>query len=676
MSLGCGRVMTQRVASGAPLRMLPRHPLEKAPRAMSGSNSRWFDACKSGNSSLVQEYLRQAGFDPRVTDNLGQNGLHLACRHGHFALAYLLLLDGRIDPAMRVAGSASGYDAMHLACGRRLNPKDYEGDPAVALKMLPELLAAVRPALLDSLVHGRTAEDTARQKGHDSLATYIATWNRARASFLLGCRAGDVDAVIEAMAWSYVPAVACNATDADGNTGLHLAAQAGHVEIVQTVVHAAEVRDDMRRFSIDVRNCDGRTPLAVAVLAGQRAIVAELLQHDGTSVNIHLEDKNGDTPFHHAVRSHNKRMIREFLRVRRSTELVTARNKTCQTALDLADAEELRMFEKYDRILGVDLRTMEIDRAHVTVDESRVIGRGGFGIIRPGTLHGQPVVIKLPLHADGNPHDGDGKERKRHFFKEVLYWMLAFESDDIGTPHPNIFPFLGYSRFYALMDAREPDPNGITGPRPIIDPERDWLEGFICPHADESLYLWSWYKKTKPDFWERALHFLCGAAAGVAYLHSLDLVHGDLSVGNILIHGGEAKICDFGLTSMHPGGENTDSSRNDPVPLRHFPGPVPYLAPELIEQPATERLRKRTTATDVYAFGIVCLIVAHREKGDPDFAPIQKGNWKGLDLPSDVPLTITKDLDALTRKCCSPEAAKRPNMEEVRDELARLGQLL
>jgi 26S proteasome non-ATPase regulatory subunit 10 len=78
-----------------------------------------------------------------------------------------------------------------------------------------------------------------------------------------------------------------------GDTPLHHAASAGHVDILQLLLnHGA---------SVNAVNNDGRTPLHYAASWGHVDILQLLLSH-GASVNA--VDKEGGTPLHDAACAH------------------------------------------------------------------------------------------------------------------------------------------------------------------------------------------------------------------------------------------------------------------------------------------------------------------------------------------------------------------------------------
>ncbi|CAI5474644.1 unnamed protein product [Closterium sp. Yama58-4] len=94
---------------------------------------------------------------------------------------------------------------------------------------------------------------------------------------------------------------------------------------------------------------------------------------------------------------------------------------------------------------------------------------------------------------------------------------------------------------------------------------------------------------------QQRLDILIGAARGFEYLHSFGLVHRDIKPANILLGDKmQAKIADFGLLKA---GEGTA------VRTTRVMGTPGYV------DPIYTRTSKATTATDVYSFGVLMLVV-------------------------------------------------------------------
>jgi serine/threonine protein kinase len=92
-------------------------------------------------------------------------------------------------------------------------------------------------------------------------------------------------------------------------------------------------------------------------------------------------------------------------------------------------------------------------------------------------------------------------------------------------------------------------------------------------------------------------------AQGLVYLHSQDIIHGDLRGANILVDDNwHVRLADFGLAVFASATVATGSS--------HRGGSARWMSPELLS-PQSCGLEKsqRTFASDVYSFACVCIEV-------------------------------------------------------------------
>lgn len=156
----------------------------------------------------------------------------------------------------------------------------------------------------------------------------------------------------------------------------------------------------------------------------------------------------------------------------------------------------------------------------------------------------------------------------------------------------------------------------------------------------------------------------------MAYLHSLGIVHGDLSGYNVLLsstapgasHGGRgfaARVCDFGLARALGANESRALTRTC--------GTVTHAAPETLSRGVVSK------ASDVYSFGVLLWQMACgvRPWGGMGHAAIINAvcnERRELEFGEETP----EGIKLLARAAMAFEPAERPTFEEVLEVLAPL----
>ena len=206
------------------------------------------------------------------------------------------------------------------------------------------------------------------------------------------------------------------------------------------------------------------------------------------------------------------------------------------------------------------------------LDKSKVVGAGSFSTIYQGKYKGNKCAIKV---------FNSGVVRK-DIEREL---QLA----SIVQHHPNVV--LVHGLWYG--NAANPLPD-----------EQPALVMELC---STNLFKYLTEKRDKGDMiffsMNSKLEILRDVAAGMIYLHSVQIVHGDLTAVNILLNimGSEvvAKVADFGQERVL-----------DPDTLCHVtskPGKKNIMPPEVISVPdGSQYQMKLTKAVDVFSYG--CLI--------------------------------------------------------------------
>ncbi|KAJ3475308.1 hypothetical protein NLI96_g11922 [Meripilus lineatus] len=204
---------------------------------------------------------------------------------------------------------------------------------------------------------------------------------------------------------------------------------------------------------------------------------------------------------------------------------------------------------------------------------------GSFGDVFMGDLNGQKVAIKqIRVYLKDTQEMRD--RHRKYLCREVLVWSLL--------DHQNILPFYGIGN--DLFDV--PDPSvgqTVTDFTTLISP--------FMGNKNLSEYLRT-QDGAAPDAltWKLLTEIL----AGILYLHTNQIVHGDLRPPNILIDDGvHVRLSDFGVANF---ADLTPHSASSVEVGAH--SPERYFFEEL----GLERYFP-TKEADVFAVGTVCLEV-------------------------------------------------------------------
>ncbi|KAG8214125.1 kinase-like domain-containing protein [Butyriboletus roseoflavus] len=251
-------------------------------------------------------------------------------------------------------------------------------------------------------------------------------------------------------------------------------------------------------------------------------------------------------------------------------------------------------------------------------------------VVRPGIANKEEFLVK-----------GKAIEQERNV------WF--------GLDHPNVLPLYGTTMGFGPFAA------------------------FVCPWADNgtlSEYLEKF--ETELDL-NRRMTLLSNIADGLQYLHSRNIIHGDLSGSNILItKNGRARLSDFGLSALFEQVSDTMASGIS------SPGNVRWAAPELIDrrEDGTPPSQSSGQQADIYSFGSIMLqtlsgkmpfhgiqrvaeIVIMIARGN---RPSREPGWDGRAI-SDV-------LWHFIETCWDSSPSKRPSSAEIvnfiKSQLSRL----
>ncbi len=202
------------------------------------------------------------------------------------------------------------------------------------------------------------------------------------------------------------------------------------------------------------------------------------------------------------------------------------------------------------------------------VEVGDTLGEGGMGIVRLGVQKslGRSVAVKTLKSAD---------------FDDAAVLRLLHEGWITGAlEHPNIVP---------VYDLAVDDRGAPVLVLKKIDGTA-WSELLANPQRIATLY-------NNPDVLEANLRIFIQLCRAIEFSHSRAVVHRDIKPENVMLgEFGEVYLLDWGIAV------STRSDREGRLPTAEkcegLAGTLPYMAPEMIEEPP-----RITEQTDVYLLG-------------------------------------------------------------------------
>ncbi|KAF8174638.1 kinase-like domain-containing protein [Mycena galopus ATCC 62051] len=257
--------------------------------------------------------------------------------------------------------------------------------------------------------------------------------------------------------------------------------------------------------------------------------------------------------------------------------------------------------------------------------------RGGFADIYRASYGDQRVALKHMRHFF---RGSDLRRIRLKLYREALIWK--------DLHHPNILPFLGIDRDSFPLS---------------FCMVSHWMD-----HGTVMNYLKT-YGHANVD------KFLYEIAQGLEYLHSHNVVHGDLRGSKILIkEDRSACLAGFGFSALSDGITTMSSNRG---------GSIRWMAPELLVPERFGLNFARTPATDVYAFGCVCVELY---TGRPPFSvwseatvlmKVLNGEFKRPERPSGTPAMSDLLWQHITQSLAE-SLTSRPSSTQLVENLAAL----
>ncbi|KAF3442650.1 hypothetical protein FNV43_RR16566 [Rhamnella rubrinervis] len=284
-------------------------------------------------------------------------------------------------------------------------------------------------------------------------------------------------------------------------------------------------------------------------------------------------------------------------------------------------------------------RLKEIRRATGKFDPKNKLGNGAFGTVYKGLLGNKEIAVKRVSKYS--------QQGKQEFISEVT---------TIGSlRHKNLVKLIGWCyESHELLLVYEYMPNGS-------------LDKFIF--GDEKLDM----KIESMLSWERRHTIIHGVAQALDYLHNgceKKVLHRDIKCSNIMLDSEfNAKLGDFGLARIIQQSEKTHHT------TKEIAGTLGYMAPESF------LIGRATVETDVYAFGILVLVVVCGRKAGKQnehnsySSSIVLWVWdlysKGRILEAvDNRLEVVSEEEMVREvilglACCHPNPHERPTMRTV-----------
>ena len=278
------------------------------------------------------------------------------------------------------------------------------------------------------------------------------------------------------------------------------------------------------------------------------------------------------------------------------------------------------------------------------IDKSQPLGHGSYGAVYKAKCDQLPCAAKI-LHPTILDQLDPGAGKIMNRFRQECAFLESIR-------HPNIVQYLAMT----------------------MDPESR-LPVLLMELLDESL----------AKMLERSQHSLAyyvqvdichDIALAVAYLHSNDIIHRDLSSNNVLIIAGRrAKVTDFGMSKLAGAAPSMT-----PVPLTMCPGTLAYMPPEALRESPNY-----TKKLDCFSEGVIMIQVCTRLWPEPgprtQLIPDSRSPTGTIEMPVLEQDRRKEHIDMIepthaflpiAMDCFKYQERERPSSEELCQRLAGL----
>jgi len=288
------------------------------------------------------------------------------------------------------------------------------------------------------------------------------------------------------------------------------------------------------------------------------------------------------------------------------------------------------------------------------------LGKGAYGVVYKGTWRGLEVAVKrIIFQLLSGP---EGESSRRTALREAAF--------NATLHHPNIVTTYTYD-MQPLGESTKSTGRGVY----------DWQLYIIQEFCDGgSLYdairaRRFWNSGDNSPRLQQALTIASHVAAGCAYIHNKNIIHGDLKPDNVLLKlapgqgeaewpGCVAKVADFGMSMKIQGNQTHVSGVHHGTPL--------YIAPEILAD------GKASKAADVYSFGVIMWELYHGRSAWEQLIQAQGSQPRGGRAAVYYPGLFTFDsckmkaYAELGKLCLSDNATERPSFPAILKALAAL----
>ncbi|PKY44373.1 kinase-like protein, partial [Rhizophagus irregularis] len=164
--------------------------------------------------------------------------------------------------------------------------------------------------------------------------------------------------------------------------------------------------------------------------------------------------------------------------------------------------------------------------------------------------------------------------------------------------------------------------------------------------------------------WDAKISIARDICRGLAFLHSVNILHHDLKCENILItEKMQPKISNFSLAQVC---DETLFCRPIDNPSNELFGTIQYVAPEILKN----QKEIMTTSSDVYSFAMIMWEVSsgNRPYDDYNGADLSEDIIKNNLRPEIMPGTPQR-YSKIMRECWDDNPEKRPDIKSIQDEI-------